>query len=503
MELENFEFWFVTGSQDLYGEETLAQVAKNSKEIVEKLNASGSLPCSLVWKPTLLTPEAIHQTLEQANADDKCAGIICWMHTFSPAKMWIAGLNAYKKPLLQLNTQFNVEIPYSTMDMDFMNLNQSAHGDREFGFITSRMDMPRKVIVGHWSHENTQKRIADWMRVARAVADGKTLRCLRFGDNMREVAVTDGDKVEAMIKFGWSVPYYGIGDLVAYMNEVSEADVNALFDEYNQKYEINYNTDNGFDKDFINGQIKEQAKIEIALRRFLKDNNGKALCTNFQDLHGMKQLPGLAIQRLLADGYGFGAEGDWKTSCLVRTFKAMTAGQVVAGKKGNAFMEDYTYNLVPGKEANMGSHMLEVDPEIATGKPKIEVHHLGIGDKEPPARLVFNTLEGDGLVAAVVDMGNRFRCVVNEINVIKPEAALPKLPVARMLWKPYPDLMTSAESWILAGGGHHTAFSNIVTSDMLRDWCEMQGIECLVIDKDTKVAQFRNEMRWNTGYFNR
>ncbi|MCR5218198.1 L-arabinose isomerase [Treponema sp.] len=503
MELDNYEFWFVTGSQDLYGEETLAQVAKNSKEIVEKLNATAGLPCTLVWKPTLLTPEAIHQTLEQANADDKCAGIICWMHTFSPAKMWIAGLNAYKKPLLQLNTQFNVEIPYSTMDMDFMNLNQSAHGDREFGFITSRMDMPRKVIVGHWSHENTQKRIADWMRVARAVADGKTLRCLRFGDNMREVAVTDGDKVEAMIKFGWSVPYYGIGDLVAYMKEVSDGDVNALFDEYNQKYEINYNTNNGFDKDFITGQIKEQAKIEIALRRFLKDNKGKALCTNFQDLHGMKQLPGLAIQRLLADGYGFGAEGDWKTSCLVRTFKAMTAGQVVAGSRGNAFMEDYTYNLVPGKEANMGSHMLEVDPEIATGKPKIEVHHLGIGDKEPPARLVFNTLEGDGLVAAVVDMGNRFRCVVNEINVIKPEAALPKLPVARMLWKPYPNLMTSAESWILAGGGHHTAFSNIITSDMLRDWCEMQGIECLVIDKDTNVAQFRNEMRWNAGYFNK
>lgn len=501
MILKEYEFWFVTGSQDLYGEDTLRQVAKDSKEIVESLNKSDSLPCPLVWKPTLLTPASIRETLEQANADGKCAGIICWMHTFSPAKMWIAGLNAYKKPLLQLNTQFNEKIPYATMDMDFMNLNQSAHGDREFGYITARMDIPRKVICGHWQHEDTQKRIADWMRVARAVADGKTLRVIRFGDNMREVAVTDGDKVAAMVKFGWSVPYYGIGDLVAYMNEVKQGDIDALYDEYNQKYEIVYDCGNGFDKDFVIGQIKEQAKIEIALRAFLKDNDGSALCTNFQDLHGMKQLPGLAIQRLLADGYGFGAEGDWKTSALVRTFKVMTAGQVVEGKKGNAFMEDYTYNLVPGKEANMGSHMLEVDPEIAVSKPKIEVHHLGIGDREPPARMVFNTLEGAGLVAAVVQMGGRFRCVVNEIDVIPPEAPLPKLPVARMLWKPRPSLATSAESWILAGGGHHTAFSNIIDAEMLRDWAEMVGIECVVIDADTKVHQFRNELRWNEAYW--
>lgn len=496
MELKKYEFWFITGSQDLYGEETLKQVAKDSKDIVAKLNASGSLPCELVWKETLLTPEGIHKTLEAANSDDKCAGVICWMHTFSPAKMWIAGLNAYKKPLLQFNTQYNVEIPYATMDMDFMNLNQSAHGDREFGYITSRMDLPRQVIAGHWSHPETQKRIADWMRVARAVADGKTLRCLRFGDNMREVAVTDGDKVEAMIRYGWSVPYYGIGDLVAVMNEVSDSDVNALFDEYNQKYEIVY----GNDKDFTTKQIKEQAKIEIALRRFLKENNGVALCTNFQDLWGMKQLPGLAIQRLLADGYGFGAEGDWKTSCLVRTFKVMTEGLVKPGK-GNAFMEDYTYNLVPEKEADMGSHMLEVDPEIAVSKPKIEVHPLGIGGKEDPARMVFDAITGDGLVAAVVQMPGRFRCVVNEINVVPPEAPLPKLPVARMIWKPYPNLQTSAEAWILAGGGHHTAFSNIITSDMLRDWCEMTGTECVVIDKDTKIPSFRNELRWNAAYF--
>lgn len=496
MELKDYEFWFITGSQDLYGEETLKQVAKDSKEIVESLNKSGALPCNLVWKPTLLTPASIRETLEEANADKKCAGVICWMHTFSPAKMWIAGLNAYNKPLLQLNTQYNVKIPYATMDMDFMNLNQSAHGDREFGYITARMDKARKVIVGHWNDKTTQKRISDWMRVARAVADGKTLRVIRFGDNMREVAVTDGDKVEAMIKFGWSVPYYGIGDLVAYMNDVSDGDINALYDEYNQKYEIVL----GSDKDFTVSHIKEQARIEIALRRFLKDNDGKALCTNFQDLHGMKQLPGLAIQRLLADGYGFGAEGDWKTSALVRTFKVITDGLVTTGK-GNAFMEDYTYNLENGKEADMGSHMLEVDPQIAVSKPKIEVHPLGIGGKEDPARLVFNAVEGEGLVSAVVDMGNRFRCVVNEINVIPPEAPLPKLPVARMLWKPYPNLATSAESWILAGGGHHTAFSNIITSDMLRDWAEMVGIECVVIDKNTNVPQFRNELRWNEAYW--
>ena len=497
MNLAEYNFWFITGSQDLYGEETLKQVAKNSKEIVDTLNKSGALPCPLVWKPTLLTPDSIHQTLEQANADDTCAGVICWMHTFSPAKMWIAGLSSYKKPLLQFNTQFNVNIPYATMDMDFMNLNQAAHGDREFGYITARMDLPRKVIVGHWSNTDVQKRIADWMRVARAVADGKTLRVIRFGDNMREVAVTDGDKVEAMIRYGWSVPYYGIGDLVAYMNDVSQADIDALYDEYNAKYEIVY----GNDKDFTISHIKEQAKIEIALRRFLKDKNGKALCTNFQDLHGMKQLPGLAIQRLLADGYGFGAEGDWKTSALVRTFKAMTAGQVTEGK-GNAFMEDYTYEFGAGKEADMGSHMLEVDPQIANSKPKIEVHPLGIGDREDPARLVFNTVEGDGLVAAVVQMGSRYRLVVNEINVIKPEAPLPKLPVARMIWKPYPNLSTSAEAWILAGGGHHTAFSNIITSDMLRDWAEMTGTECVVIDKDTRIPSFRNELRWNAAYFN-
>lgn len=496
MNLAKYEFWFLTGSQDLYGQETLDQVAKDSKEMVEALNKSNVLPCPLVLKPTLLTPETIKTTLENANADPLCAGVICWMHTFSPAKMWIAGLSSYKKPLLQLNTQFNIKIPYATMDMDFMNLNQSAHGDREFGFITARMDMPRKVIVGHWNDPVTQKRISDWMRVARAVQDGKQLRVIRFGDNMREVAVTDGDKVEAMIKFGWSVPYYGIGDLVEYVNAVSEKEVDELYAEYEKEYEIVY----GDNKEYTIDHIKYQARLEIALRKFLKDNNANAICTNFQDLHGLKQLPGLAIQRLLNDGYGFGAEGDWKTSALVRTFKVMTEGLNGNGK-GNAFMEDYTYNLEPGKEADMGSHMLEVDPQISVSKPRIEVHPLGIGGKEDPARLVFDAVQGKGLVSAVVDMGNRFRCVVNEIEVIPPEQDLPKLPVARMLWKPSPNLATSAESWILAGGGHHTAFSNIITTEMIQDWCEMVGIECAVIDETTTVPKFRNELRWNEAYW--
>ncbi|MCR5606355.1 MAG: L-arabinose isomerase [Treponema sp.] len=496
IDLSSYEFWFLTGSQDLYGEETLKQVAIDSKKIVEELNKSSDIACKIVWKETLLTPESIHKTLEEANADDRCAGVICWMHTFSPAKMWIAGLNAYKKPLLQLNTQFNVKIPYSTMDMDFMNLNQSAHGDREFGYITARMDIPRKVIVGHWSSSRTQKRIGDWIRAACAVADGKTLRIVRFGDNMREVAVTDGDKVGAMMKFGWSVPYYGIGDLVEYMNKVTDKEINDLIEVYNKEYEIVW----GDDKEFTLEHIKEQAKIEIALRRFLKDNNANALCTNFQDLHGMKQLPGLAIQRLLADGYGFGAEGDWKTAAMVRTFKVMTAGLVENGK-GNAFMEDYTYNLEDDNGLNLGSHMLEVDPQVAVSKPKIEVHPLGIGGKEDPARLVFNAAKGKALVSAVVNMEGRFRCVVNEIEVVEPAEDFPKLPVARMLWKPFPNLETSAEAWILAGGGHHTAFSNIITSDMIRDWAEMVGIECVVIDECTKIPSFRNELRWNDAYW--
>jgi len=497
IDLNKYEFWFLTGSQDLYGDETLRQVAEDSKKVVEAFNADKTMPCKIVWKPTLLTPDTIRTCLEQANADPKCAGVIAWMHTFSPAKMWIAGLSSYKKPLLQFNTQFNRDIPYDTMDMDFMNLNQSAHGDREFGFITARMEIPRKVVVGHWGEDETRGRIALWMRSACAVADGKSLRIGRFGDNMREVAVTDGDKVEAMIKLGWSVPYYGIGDLVAYMDKVSDADVDKMVKQYEAEYEVIL----GKDKTAGLDRIRGQARIEIAMRAFAKDKNLNAFTTNFEDLHGMKQLPGLACQRLMADGFGFAGEGDWKTSAMVRTFKVMSSGLggAAVGKPGfgDSFMEDYTYHLEKGNGMNLGAHMLEICPSIAAKKPTLEVHALGIGGKEDPARLVFNGKEGPAICAAVVDFGSRFRCVLNEVDVVVPPKAFPKLPVARVLWKPAPDLRTAAEAWILAGGGHHTAFSNILTTDMIRDWAEMVGVEFVVIDKDTKVPAFRNELRWN------
>ena len=495
--LENYEYWFLTGSQDLYGEETLKQVAVNSKKIVEAFNADKRMPCKIVWKPTLVTSDDIRTILEQANADRKCAGVVAWMHTFSPAKMWIAGLSSYKKPLLQFNTQFNCDIPYDTMNMDFMNLNQSAHGDREFGFITARMEVPRKVVVGHWEDTETRERIAMWMRSGCAVADGKNLRIARFGDNMRDVAVTDGDKVEAMIKLGWSVPYFGIGDLVAYIAKVSEGEVDALMKVYESEYEIVW----GNDKAFALGHIREQARIEIAMRAFFKDNKINAFTTNFQDLHGLKQLPGLACQRLMADGFGFAGEGDWKTAAMVRTFKVMSAGLggEANGKPGmgDSFMEDYTYHLEKGNEMILGAHMLEVCPSISEKKPRLEVHQLGIGDKEDPARLVFTGKAGPAICAAVIDFGTRFRCVLNEVNVVTPPKDLPKLPVARVLWKPSPNLRVSAECWILAGGGHHTAFSNIVTTDMVRDWAEMSGIELVTIDSKSDVASFRNELRWN------
>lgn len=494
IDLKKYEFWFVTGSQDLYGDDTLRQVAENAKKIVEGFNSDSRMPCAIVWKPTVLTSDGIRELLEKANADAACAGVIAWMHTFSPAKMWISGLSSYKKPLLQLNTQFNRDIPYETMDMDFMNLNQSAHGDREFGFITARMDLPRKVIVGHWMNDETRSRMALWMRAGIAVADGKKLRIARFGDNMRDVAVTDGDKVEAMMQFGWSVPYYGIGDLVEYMDKVSDADIDALVKVYENEYTIDW----GNDKNFAMNHIKEQARIEIAMRRFFEERDIHAFTTNFQDLHGMKQLPGLACQRLMADGYGFAGEGDWKTAAMVRTFKVMSSG-LAKGEQGmgDSFMEDYTYHFEPSNEMNLGAHMLEVCPSVAAEKPSLEVHQLGIGDREDPARLVFTGKSGPAVCAAVIDFGNRFRCVVNEVNVVTPKQDFPKLPVARVLWKPMPNLKVSAESWILAGGGHHTAFSNIITTDMIRDWAEMVGIECIAIDEHTNVNQFRNELRWN------
>lgn len=494
IDLSKYEFWFLTGSQYLYGEETLKEVRANSKKIVEALNNSG-LPYKIVYKEILTDSDKILSQLNEANASVNCAGVICWMHTFSPAKTWIKGLSVLKKPMLELNTQFNVEIPYDKIDMDFMNLNQSAHGDREFGFATSRMNIPRKVIAGHWSHKSVQDRMAIWMRAAVAYVDGMDMTIVRFGDNMRDVAVTDGDKVEAMIKFGWSVQYYAVGDLVKYMDQVTDSDIDKLMKEYEDTYNIIY----GDNKEYTVSHIKEQAKTEIAIKAFLKDKNAKAFTNTFQDLHGMKQLPGLATQRLMADGYGFGAEGDWKLSALVRTIKVMGNGL----KGGTSFMEDYTYHFEENNMMNLGAHMLEVCPSIADSKPNIEVHELGIGDREAPARLVFNGQAGPALCASIVEMRNRFRMAVNVVNAVKIEDnKFPKLPVARVLWKPAPNLTTAAEAWILAGGGHHTTYSNAINVDYLADYAEMAQIELLVIDENTKVNDFRKEMRWNEAYWN-
>ena len=486
--IENMNFWFITGSQDLYGDETLRQVKEDSVKIVDQLNKA-SLPFPIIWKPTVLSSDAILAVIQAANTDAHCAGIICWMHTFSPAKMWIRGLSVLAKPLLHLNTQFNEQIPYDTMDMDFMNLNQSAHGDREFGHITARMNISRKVIAGHWSHKEVQHRIAVWMRSASAYIDGKNLVIARFGDNMREVAVTDGDKVEAMMHLGWSVPYFGIGDLVDYMSKVT----NAAIDERTAQYFERYTFDAKNCSSFAMDHIKEQARIEEGLRGVVRDGGAKAFTTDVQDLHGLKQLPGLACQNMMADGFGFAGEGDWKTAAMVRTLKVMAHGL----KGGTSFMEDYTYHLEKGNQLILGAHMLEVCPSVSDIKPRIEVHQLGIGGKEDPARLVFDGRAGKALCTAIVDMGSRFRLVLNEVETVKSPKPFPKLPVARVLWRPLPDFTTSAETWILAGGGHHTAYSDALTTEYMRDYAEITGTELLVIGDGTTVPNFRNEIRWN------
>ncbi len=488
------EFWFLTGSQELYGKESLKKVAENSQKIVDGLNASGNLPYKLVNKPVLATPMQIRTTIEKAISTPACAGVIAWMHTFSPAKMWVSGLSILDKPLLQLNTQFNERIPFDTIDMEFMNLNQSAHGDREFGHITARMDILRTVIAGHWSHKTTQGRIGDWMRAALAADESRNLIIARFGDNMRDVAVTDGDKVEALIKLGWAVPYYGIGDLVSYRDKVAKSDVDSLMDTYRDKYNFSY----GGNKDQFIEHTRDQARTELALERFLQDVGAKAFSTNFQDLYGMKQLPGLAVQNLMAKGYGFGGEGDWKTAAMVRLGKVM--GDGLAG--GTSFMEDYTYHFEEGNMLNLGAHMLEICPSIAVDKPSIIVHPLSIGDRNDPARLVFTGKSGPAVCVAMVDMGNRFRMVLNEVVAVDPPQAFPKLPVARVLWKPLPDLLTASEAWILAGGGHHTAFSSALTVEHFRHFAEITGIELVEIGGETTIPQFRNELRYSSRYWN-
>lgn len=490
--IKPYEFWFVTGSQHLYGDETLKEVEAHARSMIDSLNPDPSIPFNIVFKPVLTEPDAILKLFLEANADEWCAGIMTWMHTFSPAKMWIAGLSALQKPLLHLHTQFNRDIPWDSIDMDFMNLNQSAHGDREYGFIGSRMNITRKVVVGHWKSDEVRERIGSWMRVAVAFVEGKQLKVARFGDNMREVAVTEGDKVEAQIQFGWSINGYGIGDLVQRIRDIADSEVNELLDEYAELYDI---VSEGLQDGPVRDSIREQARIELGLKAFLQEGGFTAFTTTFEDLHGMKQLPGLAVQRLMAEGYGFGGEGDWKTAALVRIMK------ILADNKGTSFMEDYTYHLEPGSELVLGSHMLEICPTIAVTKPRVEVHPLSMGNKEDPARLVFDGRGGPALNASLIDMGSRFRLLINEVEAVQPEKEMPKLPVARVLWRPQPSLSEAAENWIIAGGAHHTCFSYKVRTEQLTDWAELTGIESVVINKDTQTHVFRNELRWNKAVF--
>jgi L-arabinose isomerase len=490
----NITVWFVTGSQHLYGEETLKQVAADSKAIVTGLNSAASIPLKVVFKPVVTTPDAIREVCEEANSAADCAGLITWMHTFSPAKMWIAGLTALRKPFLHLHTQFNRDIPWADIDMDFMNLNQSAHGGREFGFIGTRMRRNRKVVVGHWQDPEVHEEIDIWMRAAMAWHDARDLRVARFGDNMREVAVTEGDKVAAQMRFGYSVNGYGVGDLVRSIEQVSDREVADLVSEYEECYHVVRELREGGE---LRKDLREAAKIELGMRAFLENGGFKAFTTTFEDLHGIAQLPGLAVQRLMADGYGFGAEGDWKTAALVRSMKVMGAGL----DGGTSFMEDYTYHLEPGNMKVLGAHMLEVCSSIAAGQPELAMYPLSIGGKSDPARLIFNVPTGPAVNATLIDLGNRFRMVINEVEVVEPDAPLPKLPVARVVWQPRPSLKVAAAAWILAGGAHHTGFSQAVTARHLQDFADIADIECLHINTATDLAAFKNELRWNEVYY--
>ncbi len=493
IDLSQQEVWFVTGSQHLYGEKALAQVAANAREVAEALGRSKALPVRVVFKPVLTTPDAITKLCREANGAAGCVGLICWMHTFSPAKMWIAGLAALQKPFVHLHTQYHREIPWDTIDMDFMNLNQAAHGDREFGFICTRLRKNRAVVVGHWQDADVQEELGVWARAAAAWADAQGGKIARFGDNMREVAVTEGDKVEAQLRFGYAVNGYGVGDLVQQVRQVSDAETAKLAAEYLEAYEAGP----GVDRGAATEGLLAAARIELGMRAFLAQGRFKAFTTTFEDLHGLEQLPGLAVQRLMADGYGFGAEGDWKTAALVRAMKVMAAG--LAG--GTSFMEDYTYHLVTGSMKVLGAHMLEVCPSIAEGRPSLEIHPLGIGGKADPARLVFSVPAGPGLNASIIDLGNRFRLILNEVDVVKPQRPLPKLPVARAVWVPRPNLKVAAAAWIYAGGAHHTGFSQAITARHLEAFAEMAGIECVQIGADATVAQVKKELRWNAAYY--
>lgn len=490
IDLSKLEVWFITGTQHLYGPETLKQVAADSTKIAAALDNSPRIPVKIVFKPILTTPDSITEICTAANNSAQCIGLIAWMHTFSPAKMWIRGLSILNKPFLHFHTQLNRDIPWNTIDMDFMNLNQSAHGDREFGFIGTRMRLERKVVVGHYEDAEAIERISVWVRVAAALNDAKSMKVARFGDNMRDVAVTEGNKVSAQIQMGYSVYGYGIGDLVKVVNGVSDSAIKNLISEYRSQYEIEKNVESS-------ASLVEAARIELGMREFLEKGGFKAFTTTFEDLYGLKQLPGLAVQRLMADGYGFGAEGDWKTAALVRSMKVMAEG--LPG--GTSFMEDYTYHFDPAGMRVLGAHMLEVCPSIAKSKPKVEIHQLSIGGKEDPARLVFKTKPGRAINASLIDLGNRFRMIVNDVEVVEcPD--MPKLPVASVLWTPMPDLKTGAAAWILAGGAHHTGFSSAVDAEYIEDFSSMLGIEYVHINEKCDLSEFKKELRWNELYYN-
>jgi L-arabinose isomerase len=488
-----YKVWFVTGSQHLYGPETLDQVAAHAKKIVAGLNASGNLAVELVWKETVKTSDEITKLMREASADESCIGLVTWMHTFSPAKMWITGLSELNKPFCQLHTQFNREIPWDTIDMDFMNLTQTAHGGREFGFIGSRLRLERKVVVGYWEDKDIHERVDAWMRAAAAFADSREMKVARFGDNMREVAVTEGDKVEAQLIFGYAVHGYGLGDLTAFTDAVSSSEIDELLAEYEKLYVMAPGLDEGKGLE----RVRTGARLEIGMRGFLEDGGFKAFTTTFENLHGIDQLPGLACQRLMADGYGFGGEGDWKTAALVRTMKVMGAG--LPG--GCTFMEDYTYHLDPENPLVLGAHMLEVCPSIATGAIRLEAQPLAIGDKDDPARLIFESPAGAAVNVSVMDMGSRFRIVLNEVEAVVPPADLPNLPVARVVWAAKPDLATAAASWIFAGGAHHAGYSQAITREHLTDFASMAGVELLCIGDGSTIEGIKNEIRWNDVYY--
>jgi L-arabinose isomerase len=492
--LGEFEVWFVAGSQDLYGEAALRQVDEHAREIAGALDEAAALPVRVVSKPVLRNQESIRSLCLEANAAERCVGLVAWMHTFSPAKMWIAGLARLQKPLLHLHTQFGRDLPWAEIDMDFMNLHQSAHGDREFGFIQTRMGLGRKTVVGHWSDPVVVDRIGAWTRAACGWNEAQSLRVARFGDNMREVAVTEGDKVEAQLRLGVAVNGYGVGELAASVDQVDDASVDELIAEYEDAYELAPELRTGGER---RESLRDAARIEAGLRTFLEHGSFGAFTDTFEDLGGLRQLPGIAVQRLMADGYGFAAEGDWKTAALVRITKVMGAG--LGG--GTSFMEDYTYDLAPAGPKVLGAHMLEICPSISAGKPRCEVHPLSIGAREDPVRLVFTAAPGPAVVVGLLDLGTRFRLVANEVDVVTPPEELPRLPVARAVWEPRPSLSTAAEAWLLAGGPHHTSFSRALTIEPIADFAEIAGVELVVIDGDTTIGDFKKELRWNQAYY--